>query len=459
VSTRAAVYLRISLDRTGDEAGVTRQRAACRRIAKERGWALVEEYVDNSKSAYAKNVKRPAYNRLVSDYRAGRFDALICWDLDRLTRQPRQLEDWIDAAEERGLVIVTVDGGTDLGTESGRQFARIKAAVARGEIEHKSKRQRAANDQRAEQGKPFAGRRAFGYAKSGGHIVKSEATVYLSAVDGLLAGDSLRAVTRMMNAHGAKTTAGNLWKPTEVRRLLSNPRHAGLRVHRGEVVGAGTWPAIVDEDTHRAVVALLSDPSRRPKGRPRAYLLSGIGRCGACGSDVVSRIYGRIERRGPIYVCEGSPHMGRRIEPVDEFIGAVVVARLSRPDAVPLFAKPDTSGRLANLRDEERRLTARLDGLAEAFALGDIDRRQLTAGTARLRAGLEDIAAEMPSLVATPAVAQLIRAQDVAASWEGLSTEAKREVVGTLMVVTLYPPGRGARTFRPETVAVEWRSP
>ena len=47
---------------------------------------------------------------MVQDYDAGLFDALVCWDLDRLTRQPRQLEDWIERAEERGLVITTANG-------------------------------------------------------------------------------------------------------------------------------------------------------------------------------------------------------------------------------------------------------------------------------------------------------------------------------------------------------------
>lgn len=457
MSTRAAIYLRISLDRTGDAAGVTRQRNACRKIAKDRGWTVVEEYVDNSRSAFAKNVRRPAYDRMVADYKAGRFTAMTVWDLDRLTRQPRQLEDWIDAAEDKGLVIVTVDGGTDLGTETGRQFARIKAAIARGEIEHKSKRQKAANDQRAEQGKPSTGRTSFGYAKGGMDVVESEAQIFRGAVSLLLEGRSVRSIVRWMNDQGARTSAGNPWKPTEVRRLLANPRHAGLRVHRGEVVGAGQWPPIIDEDTHRAVVALLSDPSRSPKGRPRVYLLSGVARCGACGDKPVSRVYGRTEKRGPIYVCETSPHIGRRIEAVDDYVSAVIVARLSRPDALDLFARADTSDRLAHLQAEERTLAARLDGLAEAFAVGEIDRRQLAAGTSRLRARLDALASEMPGLMSTPALSALVGPGDVAERWDGLATETRRLIIDSLVTVTLHPPGRGARKFDPDTVAIEWK--
>ena len=92
-------------------------------------------YVDQSRSATDKTKKRPDYDRMVADYLTGSFDAIICWDLDRLTRQPRQLEEWIDAAEARGLRLVTANGEADLTTDGGRMYARVKAAVARGEVE------------------------------------------------------------------------------------------------------------------------------------------------------------------------------------------------------------------------------------------------------------------------------------------------------------------------------------
>ena len=75
---RAAVYLRVSLDATGEHLAVDRQRADCLRIIRERGWTLTQEYVDNSVSASKRTVRRPAYDRMVQDYDAGLFDALVC---------------------------------------------------------------------------------------------------------------------------------------------------------------------------------------------------------------------------------------------------------------------------------------------------------------------------------------------------------------------------------------------
>ncbi|MPY86086.1 MAG: recombinase family protein, partial [Actinophytocola sp.] len=180
--TCAAIYLRVSLDLTGEGLAVERQREDCERLVQGRGWSLVETYVDNSISATDKAKTRPAYDQMVADYNADKFDALVCWDLDRLTRQPRQLEDWIDAAEERGLLLVTANGEADLSTDGGRMYARIKAAVARAEVERKGARQSRAQRQRAGQGRPPRGVRATGYTLNG-DVIPAEAKAVLAVFE------------------------------------------------------------------------------------------------------------------------------------------------------------------------------------------------------------------------------------------------------------------------------------
>ncbi|WP_237202187.1 recombinase family protein [Rothia endophytica] len=85
---RTAIYLRISLDLEMDGLAIERQREDCERLAQREGWTVVETYVDQSISAMDATKKRPGYDRMVADYEAGMFDAIVCWDLDRLTRQP-----------------------------------------------------------------------------------------------------------------------------------------------------------------------------------------------------------------------------------------------------------------------------------------------------------------------------------------------------------------------------------
>jgi DNA invertase Pin-like site-specific DNA recombinase len=268
---RCAIYLRVSLDATGEQLAVQRQRADCLRIADQRGWKVIGEFVDNSISASDKRKARPGYDQLVAPYEAGEFDALVCWDLDRLTRQPRQLEDWIDAAQERGLLLVTANGEADLSTDGGRMFARIKATVARGEIERKAPRQRAAALQRAERGKPPLGVRLTGYSPTG-EIIENEAAIVRQLFDRFAAGDSLRALAGWLTAIEISTRRP--WNPSSVRTILTDPRYAGHAVYLGKTNGKqGTWEALVEDDVFRLVEAKLADPRRkRSKGRTTSIL-------------------------------------------------------------------------------------------------------------------------------------------------------------------------------------------
>ena len=141
---RAAVYLRISLDQTGEGLAIDRQREQCEQILSQRGWTLALPPFEDSLSASDARKNRPGYDALVKAYDARQFDALVCYDMDRLTRQPRQMEDWLDAAEQHGLALVTANGEADLTTDAGRTFVRVRMAFARGEVERKSARQKAA---------------------------------------------------------------------------------------------------------------------------------------------------------------------------------------------------------------------------------------------------------------------------------------------------------------------------
>ena len=78
----------------------------------------------------------------------------------------------------------------------------------------------------------------------------------------VLAGVSLRAIARAWNESGVASTRGASWNTSRLKRLLLNPRYAGLRSYHGKVTGPGDWEAILDPDTHHGLVAVLRDESR-----------------------------------------------------------------------------------------------------------------------------------------------------------------------------------------------------
>ncbi len=311
MSTTAAIYTRVSLDAQDDHLAVDRQRADCQRIAQDRGWTVAGVYEDNSVSASKRDVTREQYERLILDYEAGKFDALICWDLDRLTRQPRQLEDWIDRAEQRGLKLVTANGEADLTTDGGRMYARIKAAVARAEAERKGARQKRANAQRTiEHGDVYGRRKSWGWLDVKCRIVDEAAAALIrQAVADVLAGKSTREVAAEWNAAGVMAPGGKPWLSTTVRTTLLRPQNAGIVAYKDQEYRdvPALWTPLFDVQTYDALKAELkvrsfSTPTR--PSAPRRYLLGGLARCANCGSTM----QGTVQKSGVNYMCSGRTH-------------------------------------------------------------------------------------------------------------------------------------------------------
>jgi len=450
---RAVLYLRQSRDFTGERDAVDRQREDCQRIARERGWRIVREYVDNDRSASDRKKSRPAYNEMVADFAEGRFDAIICADLDRLTRQPRQLEDWIEAAEERGLVLVTANGEADLGTDAGRLFARIKASVARAEIERKGARQRKANAQRAERGKPPSGVRLTGYTTAG-EVVDDEAAVVREVFARFAAGDSLRSLASWLTTSGPPARHGGAWNPSTVTGMLRNPRYAGRAIYQGRVTGKlGAWVPLVDEDTFDLVQARLDDPRRKTSryGTDRKRLGAGLFICGTCGARVYTFSDGR-------YRCPRGCFSRSRAH-VDEYVLAVVRARLAAARGIASALRTHDDDEARRLTEDARRLRGRLDRIGEDYDAGLIDGARYRTAREKVLAELADVDAARTRLLEPAAAASTLLAADPVAAFDAAPLMVQRAVIEALVVVTLHPGQRGNKTFDPASVAIEWKGP
>jgi len=167
MTVRAAIYLRISQDATGEQAGVSRQREDCLALVDTLGWSIHEVYVDNDISA-SSGAARPGYKRMLAVVKAGLVDAVVAWHPDRLYRKLRDLEERIGACEARDVTMRTVRAGEiDLSTPTGRMLARILSATAQAEGEVKADRWKRSWRQGRESGAPArTGTRLFGYTRS-----------------------------------------------------------------------------------------------------------------------------------------------------------------------------------------------------------------------------------------------------------------------------------------------------
>ena len=467
----AVIYSRISDDPTGKAAGVERQTDECEALASARAIDVLEVIVDNDLSATS-GKRRPGFERVLELIRAGAVDTVIVWHTDRLYRLPRDLEPLIDLADARPLRFLTVTASEiDLNTSSGRMVARILAAASAAEVEHKAERQRSASDQRASRG-GLTARPGYGYRRVDGVDVvdEEEAATIREATSRILGGDSLRTIARDFNSRGIPSPASAEWEGVTVRRALARPSLAGLRVHRGVVVGrfaTDLHPAILTEDEHARLVALFADPARRTSpgtGRAPRHLLSGLAVCGreGCG-EVLYRTVGWTPKPGSkarhaipaAYTCKACG-IRRAQAPVDDLVTELVIRRLERADAADLFTQQDEEV-ARDAREAIAAIEARLATAADSFAEGAIDGEQLRRITATLRAKRAEHeavrAAALPPAIPLDAIGEHARA-----SWESYGLDRRRAIISTLMRVTVLPSGAGQRTFDPELIRIEWLS-
>ncbi len=451
------------MDRAGTNAGVDRQRDACLKLAADRGWTVdsAHIYVENDTSAT--KGKRPLYAKMMHAAESGAVDVIVAWHVDRLTRKLTELEALIALSERTGVRVATVSGDLDLTTDSGRLVGRILASVARGEVERKGARQKAANAQRAEAGKP-PGVRALGYALDG-TVIPEEAAHARDVFERFTAGATIGSLVTSLNLAGVPNTQGRPWQRSAIHKMLRNPRYVGERWSAGEYVAPGDWAPLVDADTFAAAGARLRDQARRlGHSYSQKWLGAGLYRCGVCADNTTMMTSIGSYRRadGTIvnnrrYRCRNSRHLMRRAEVIDEYVSMVIAERLRGADVLDLMTDDRDVAAIRELRSEANGLRARSDSLAAELADGLLTARQVHIASERITGRLAAVEAKLAARGQRSALAALAGSSDPGAAWLALDVVQRAAVVDTLATITVLRGARGRAPFDPESVRIEWR--
>jgi DNA invertase Pin-like site-specific DNA recombinase len=391
-------------ERTGEmrlsERGITRQKEDITRKAEQLGVDLAEWYPENDTTAFKKRrihlpdgrsvwrVYRPEFRRMLRDYEDGKIDGIIFYDIDRLARQPRDLEDLIDLVEHYKRPVETVTGNIDLRTSNGRAMARVLVAMANKSSEDTARRVARARLQIAQEGKAtrFRGlHRRFGYTREG-KVVAEEKAVIREAMRKFMAGETWSGVVRYFVESGVSTTSGGRWLISTVQQILLSPSVAGIAVYNGSLreanqkgtkknfradpegialkdaagryIIAGREPILTVDEWK----ALVAEQDARKKGYTfsargtRKYLLTGLLRCGRIREDgtVCNRsLIGVPQKYGSgkivlVYRCPQKVQGGcggtqRNMEKLDALIEDLLFAQITRNTSgtVPVSAEPD----------------------------------------------------------------------------------------------------------------------
>jgi DNA invertase Pin-like site-specific DNA recombinase len=461
----AGLYARISSDREGDGLGVARQIEDCERLAVQKGWRIADRYVDDDVSAYS-GKPRPEYARMLDDLRRGAIDGVVVYHLDRLHRQPKELEEFFDVCKTAGVQsLATVTGRINLADPDGQFQARILGAVAMKESDDKSRRIRRKHAELAMRGKSSGGgSRPYGYEPGRSAIRPAEAAIVKECSRRVRAGESLRSITIDLNRRGEPAAGGGQWSPQSLRRMLRSPSISGQREHKGEIVATAEWPAIITPAETAEIRALLDDPARRTNRGVRRYLLAGLLACSHCGERLVARPRAGGQRR---YACAKGPGFsgcGKTYINADDVERFVTDAVLDRLDSAELADALE--GRRRDAPDSERwweeaeAAQAQLDELATVYGEKQITMPEWLAARRPIEQRLTDARKQLARQTRSTVLDQYAgNGKALRDDWHSLDLSQQHAIVAAVIERVVVGPGRpGYNRFDESRLTAFWRA-
>lgn len=324
---RAAIYIRVSTDmQVEDGFSIEGQRTRLSSFAESQDWSIFDFYIDDGYSA--KDLNRPEMKRMLADMEDKRFDVILVYKLDRLTRSVADLHALLKTFDLYGVKFKSSTEIFETTTAMGRFFITLVGAMAEWERGTISERVRFGVEQMVAEGRRPGGVLPYGYTQDG-ELVPEEAAYIREIRDLYMSGLGYKSVAMTMNRAG-KLRRASEWTDATVAYTLENPYYAGIirigsktpagnyvnskRDQRVKCVyGKGSHEAIFTESEYNELKAFMERKSSGGYSRISTYWFSGVLRCGRCGAAMFGRLTTkRTTTKGDVrtqyYICSNKHH-------------------------------------------------------------------------------------------------------------------------------------------------------
>jgi DNA invertase Pin-like site-specific DNA recombinase len=495
VAPRALLLIRVSKERDGMTSPEI-QETSSRDYCAGRGYQVVDVmYGLDQSGSRAKSAWWPTLDRAVAAVEAGEYDVVVVWKFSRTARHRLRWAVALDRIESAGGRLESATEQFDTTNAAGRFARGMVAEMNVFQAEMIGEGWTETHERRVRSGRPHTGKPKWGYVydpEQKLHVRHPEqGPVIADLYRRYIAGESIYALVRWLNAHGWRTLRGGLWSAPTLRRVLDSGFASGRFVYRGEfydgvhepLINEETWQAYLDARAARRQVA--------PRVERSTYLLSGLVRCASCGGTMTAHISDpgtRLSHRkkgaaeGKRYSagrprlkfrCRGGHHVGPA-RCVGGYVSAAVLEEhvlgylrgLAADVEGSASAAVVAAARRSTLEAEVARLAREAQGVEDALvrlAVQDAERPLPPAVYAASRAQLEERAAELgAALEAARAMGRRTpvdparSAAGLLEEWEELPVVVKREVLRGLVDCVLVGPGRVAEGRRRVLRVVEW---
>ncbi|HUD15684.1 MAG TPA: recombinase family protein, partial [Acidimicrobiales bacterium] len=369
--TRVAIVTRISTDEVNQPYSLEAQSKGLEAfVASQPGQAITHRFVDQASGA---TLERPGLQAALAAAKAGEFDVLLVYRIDRLTRSIVGLMTIVSELDAAGVALRSATEPIDTQGPVGRMLLQLLGIFAEFERGLLIDRITKGFERKAARGEWLGGPGPYGY-----HLDSATKTLVPEPPEAAIVGTifakyveerlGAASLSSWLNDSGHRSRHDRLWTNQTVLRVLRNAVYVGKIAH-GDDLHDGKHEAIIDEGLFARAQKLLDQRAARSTTiRPTTspYLLSGKLRCQVCGGAYVGT--GAHGRNGfyRYYVCRTRQKTGGRgcssqRLPADDLEGAITEALVSTYGDYDLLARAARDA-FAHARDEQPRLEAELAG-------------------------------------------------------------------------------------------------
>jgi len=166
---KAIGYIRTSKDE-GEKISPEQQKDAIKSYCNSQNWELVDVLEDKGRSG--KDLRRPAMQNILDSIKGkkNKFEVVVCWKTDRLTRRLSDLLELLKFFEESGIAFKSVVEPIETISPMGKAFVQIIGVFAELEWGNSSLRNKATADKLKKDGRLLGAKylKPFGFKKTNG---------------------------------------------------------------------------------------------------------------------------------------------------------------------------------------------------------------------------------------------------------------------------------------------------
>ncbi len=372
----------------------------------ERHGVDVSEVLTESKSAKAPG--RPVFGQLMRRIQRGEIRGVLCWKMDRLSRNPLDSGVLLQAQADGMLERIITSDGIKTADSNDRLMGTFELAFATKYIDDLRANVKRGNRARFEKGWPNH-LPPIGYLNdtSTKTIVKDSDRFELvrRMWDALLAGQRPKQIARVASREWGLLTVrrgrigGNPITYSSIYKVFRSPYYAGfIRLKDGRRYLGAHEPMITSDEFEQAQQLLGSRARAGPVRHENTF--AGLIRCGNCGCSIVAEFHTKRGRRYTYHRCGRSkPGVACREKPISEPVLAKQLSdylrRLTIPEPILEFLRE----RLDRLDLREAGATAVVrEQREEALKALEREERELLGMRMRQLIGDEDFHRERETL-------------------------------------------------------------